>query len=119
MSAEVARLPASVDERIVDVHKKIRRIRIYHLKKYGIIHCDISNYENYTMQGLVEEFCEVVPCFFRNYDELADKFEHNFKRSNADMVQLRADLLTPPAARLQARLAHIVHGYFIGLPWIG
>ena len=116
MSAEVA---ASVDERIVDVHKKIRRIRIFHLKKYGILHCDLYNYENYTMQELVEEFCSVVPCFFSSYDELAKKFEHNFKRSNASMVKLRADLLTPPAAQRQARLAHIVHGYFLGLPWIG
>ena len=116
MSAE---LSASVDDRVMFVHDKIRRIRIYHLKEYGIVQCDISNYENYTMQELVEEFCSVVPCFFRNYDELADNFEHNFKRCDSSMVQLRADLLTPPAARLQARLARIVHGYFIGLPWIG
>ena len=116
MSAEV---PGSVDDRVVYIHEKVRRIRIYHLKKYGILHCDLSNYENYTMHELVEEFCSVVPCFFRNYDELAYNFENNFKRSNANMVQLRADLLTPPAARLQARLAHIVHGYFLGLPWIG
>ena len=109
----------SVDERVVFIHDKIRQIRIFHLKKYGIIHCDISNYENYTMQQLVNEFCSVVPCFFRNYDELADIFEHNFKRCNASMVQLRADLLTPPAAQRQARLAHIVHGYFLGLPWVG
>jgi hypothetical protein len=109
----------SVDDRVVFIHNKIRQIRIFHLEKYGILHCDLSNYENYTMQELVEEFCSVVPCFFRNYDELADNFEHNFKRCNASMVQLRADLLTPPAATLQARLAHIVHGYFLGLPWVG
>ena len=109
----------SVEDRVAFIHNKIRQIRIFHLKKYGIIHCDLSNYENYTMQELVHEFCSVVPCFFRNYDELADKFEHNFKRCNASMVQLRADLLTPPAARLQARLAHIVHRYFLGLPWVG
>tara|TARA_B110000858_G_C17756983_1_gene452622 strand:+ start:175 stop:507 length:333 start_codon:yes stop_codon:yes gene_type:complete len=109
----------SVDDRVVFIHKKIRQIRIFHLKKYGMINCDISNYENYTMQELVNEFCSVVPCFFKSYDELADKFENHFKRSNSDMVQLCADLLTPPAAQQQAKLAHIVRGYFIGLPWIG
>jgi hypothetical protein len=109
----------SVDDRVVFIHEKIRQIRIFHLEKYGILHCDLSNYENYTMQELVEEFCSVVPCFFKSYDDLADKFENNFKWCNASMVQLRADLLTPPAATLQARLAHIVHGYFLGLPWVG
>ena len=98
-----------------DVHTRIRRIKLYHLKFYGLLHCDISNYENYTMDQLIDEFCSVVPCFFSSYNELAHQFTNNFKQCNTDMVQLCADLLLPPAAHIQAKLALILHEYFLGL----
>ena len=103
--------------RLNTVHEKMKVVKIGHLGFYGFLQCDITNYENYTMMELVDEFCEEVPCFFYSYDHLHLLFKHRFEKCDEAMVCLRSDMLSYPPAPLQAKLARIIHTYFINLPW--
>lgn len=110
-------MESKYSERLSSVQEKMKVVLIGHLHFYGFIQCDITNYENYTMMELVEEFCSEVPCFFSSYYHLHLLFTHRFEQADKAMVYLRSDLLTPPEAPLQAKLARIIHTYFINLPW--
>jgi len=101
------------------VHEKMKSVKLGHLSFYGFLHqhCDISNYEEYSIIELMEEFCEIVPCFFYSYEHLHLLFKHRFHEVDKALLQLRADLLFPPSAPLQAKLACIIHMYYLSLPW--
>ena len=70
------------------------------------------------MIELMKEFCEEVPTFFSSYDHLYLLFKHRWTNCNRAMVQLQTDLLSPPAGRVQAKIARMIHSYFYGLPWL-
>jgi len=99
------------------LHSKMKHIKFKDLFFYGFIHCDISNYEDYNIIELVQEFCDEVPTFFYSYDHLHLLFKHRFNEVNKAMVQLRADMLSYPAAPLQAKIARIIHMYYVALQW--
>ena len=105
-------------DRVTTIHEKLQQVKIGHLSFYGFIHCDVSNYQDYTIPELVEEFCEEVPCFFMSYYHLHLLFTHRFEECDKAMVELRADFQSYPAAPLQAKIARIIHMYFINLPWL-
>lgn len=107
------------DERIDHIHSKVREIKLHNLKFYGFLHCDITNYEHYTVIEVINDFCEVVPCFFRSYSDLNYYFTNQFEECNSAMIRLRVDLLLPPRAATQSQMVTIIHDYFISLPWIG
>ena len=104
-------------ERLNNVHEKMKVILIGHLSFYGFIQCDITNYEHYTMVEMVEEFCLEVPCFFKSYYHLHLLFKHRVNEADKAMFNLRTDLQLPPAAKVQTKLARIIHAYFVNLPW--
>lgn len=99
------------------LHDKVKYIKFKNLFFYGFIHCDITNYEEYNIIELVNEFCDVVPSFFVSYDHLYLLFKYRFNEVDRCMVNLRTDLLYPPSAQLQAKIARIIHMYFVGLAW--
>jgi len=99
------------------VHEKMKNVKLGHLSFYGFIQCPVTNYEDYSLIELVEEFCEVVPCFFDSYDHLHLLFKHRFAQCDTAMVYLRTDFLCHPIAPVQAKIARIIHMYFINLPW--
>ena len=70
------------------------------------------------MSELMEEFCDEVPVFFYSYDHLELLFKHRYAECDTLMVQLRTDLMLPPRAHLQAKLARIIHMYYLSLPWL-
>ena len=82
------------------------------------MHCDMANYENYTIIEIINDFCEIVPSFFFSYDHLYLLFTHRYKECDKLMVRLRTDLMSYPPAPVQAKLARIIHMYFINLPWL-
>ena len=106
-----------IAERLHIVHEKMKVVHVGHLSFYGFIQCDVTNYERYTMPELVNEFCSEVPCFFMSYYHLHLLFKHRYDEANQAMFDLRTDLQLPPAARVQTKLARIIHMYFINLPW--
>ena len=99
------------------LHSKVKYIKFKNLFFYGLIHCDITNYEEYNIIELVDEFCEVVPSFFVSYDHLYLLFKHRFNEVDRAMVSLRTDLLSPPSGQLQGKIARIIHMYFVNLRW--
>lgn len=98
--------------------RQIHRISLKYLKENGFCTTDISQFENYTPEELVSDFCEEVPTFFRNYRHLLLLFTHRFEQCNAAMHRLRSDLLAPPAGFVQHKMARIIHDHFLCLPWI-
>ena len=65
----------------------------------------------------MNEFCDVVPSFFESYDHLYLLFKYRFNEVDRAMVNLRTDLLSPPSGALQAKIARIIHMYYVSLPW--
>ena len=106
-------------EKIKGIHENIKNTTLRQLRFHGFMQCDITNYESYTIIELIREFCGVVPCFFYSYDHLYLLFTHRYKECNIMMERLQADLNIYPRAPLQAKLAKILHTYYINLPWLG
>ena len=99
---------------ILDINRDETKIS---LDRCRFIQCDITNYEHYTMVEMVEEFCLEVPCFFKSYYHLHLLFKHRVNEADKAMFNLRTDLQLPPAAKVQTKLARIIHAYFVNLPW--
>ena len=87
--------------------------KIKTLADRGLIYCDITDYEQYTMTELIDEFCEIIPAFFNSYKHLMQLYSKNRDLTDHMMLQLRADLLSPPTARTSHFVARIIHSYFI------
>ena len=89
--------------------------KIKTLADRGLIYCDITNYENYTMPELVEEFCQTIPAFFNSFKHLRVLYSIDRELTDHMMLELRADLLYPPAAPISHFIARIIHSFFINV----
>jgi len=90
-------------------------MKIKTLADRGLIFCDITNYEEYTMPELVNEFCTTLPVFFNSYKHLKVLYSKDRDLMDQLMIQLRADLLYPPTAHTSHFVARIIHSYFINV----
>lgn len=87
----------------------LKNVKLKHLKFYGYFQCDISNYEEYTMIELVNEFCSEVPCFFNSYDHLECLLEFSSAQSMLGLTELSVTFEDAP---VQSKISLIIYEYF-------